>query len=169
MRLKFPQGVDVVCFADDASIIATRHTTWLLEKAMSDWLEMVAQWMRSHGLTISNSKSAAVMLTNKRGYVKPIFRICNTTIDLKESIRYLGVELSSVLGFRKHIDETSNKVMRTASALSRLMPIAQQENTADHGCALAVVICCAHMAQLTDLRVTRGTGRHWRLLRGKWP
>jgi len=43
MRLKYPQGVDIVCFADDAAIIATGHTTWLLEKAMNDSLQMVAQ------------------------------------------------------------------------------------------------------------------------------
>jgi len=83
---------------------------------------MVADWMLYQGLTISNSKPAAIMLTTKRVYVKPVFRIDNVVIELKDSIRYLGIELSSVLGFRKHIEEASNKATRTASALSRLMP-----------------------------------------------
>uniref|UniRef100_A0A2S2P6S8 Retrovirus-related Pol polyprotein from type-1 retrotransposable element R1 2 n=1 Tax=Schizaphis graminum TaxID=13262 RepID=A0A2S2P6S8_SCHGA len=122
MRLEFPDGVHIVCFADDAAIIATGHTTWLLERAMNDSLDMVAQWMRNQGLTISSSKSAAVMLTTKRGYEMPSFRISNTVIEMKSSVRYLGIELCSVLGFRKHVEEASNKAMKTASALSRLMP-----------------------------------------------
>lgn len=122
MRLDFPQGVHIVCFADDAAIVATGHTTRLLENAMNDSLSMVADWMDSHGLIISSTKSAAVMLTTKRGYVKPTFLYKGVQIELREHTRYLGLELSLVLGFRKHIETASEKATKTASALSRLMP-----------------------------------------------
>lgn len=62
------------------------------------------------------------MLTTKRGYEKPSFKIDNDEITLAEDIRYLGVQLSKVLGFRKHIQTASEKGMRTASRLCRLMP-----------------------------------------------
>ncbi|KAL4125997.1 hypothetical protein QTP88_010229 [Uroleucon formosanum] len=122
MRLEFPQGVHIICFADDIAIVATGHTTWLLETATSNALDMVAGWMDGHGLTISSEKSSAIMLTTKRGYTKPMFTFKGVQIELREHVRYLGVELSSVLGFRKHIETTSEKATKTAAALSRLMP-----------------------------------------------
>lgn len=122
MRLNFPEGVHIVCFADDAAIIATGKSTQLLEQSMNDSLEMVAEWMDAHGLTISSSKSSAVMLTTKRGYVRPEFVLRGVRIELKDSLRYLGIELSSTLGFKKHIEVVSNKATRTASAIARLMP-----------------------------------------------
>lgn len=84
-------------------------------------MNMVADWMDSHGLIISSSKSTAVMLTTKRGYVRPTFKYKDVHIELCEHIRYLGVELSSVLGFRKHVGTVSEKPMKTVAALSRLM------------------------------------------------
>jgi len=122
MRLEYPEGVKIICFADDAALVATGKTTCLLERAMNDSLEMVAAWMAKHGLTLSSSKSTAVMLTTKRGYVKPTFRINGVEIALSDSVRYLGVQLSSVLGFGKHVETASDKAMNTVSALTRLMP-----------------------------------------------
>lgn len=43
-------------------------------------------------------------------------------IDNKEQIRYLGVELSRVWGFRKHIEKAAAKASSTASNLARIMP-----------------------------------------------
>lgn len=122
MRLEYPDGVHIVCFADDAAIVATGYTTMLLERAMNDSLQMVDDWMAVQGLTLSNSKSTAVMLTTKRGYVKPVFHINGAEIELSDNVRYLGVQLSSVLGFRKHVEVVSEKAAKTTSALSRLMP-----------------------------------------------
>jgi len=65
MRLDYSDGVSIVCFADDAAVIATGHTTWLLEKAMNDTLQLVAAWMRRQGLTLCSSKTEAIMLTTK--------------------------------------------------------------------------------------------------------
>jgi len=122
MRLELPEGVQIVCFADDAAVVATGHTTWLLEKAMNDSLQLVSTWMEKQGLLLSSSKSVAIMLTTKRGYEKPTFKIGDTVIELSDDVRYLGMQLSSVLGYRKHIEVASDKGTRTAAALSRLMP-----------------------------------------------
>lgn len=61
------------------------------------------------------------MLTTKRGYRKPSFKIDKTEIRLADNIRYLVVQLSSVLGFKKHIEVASYKAMRSSSALGRIM------------------------------------------------
>uniref|UniRef100_A0A2S2NJ82 Retrovirus-related Pol polyprotein from type-1 retrotransposable element R1 n=1 Tax=Schizaphis graminum TaxID=13262 RepID=A0A2S2NJ82_SCHGA len=122
MRLELPDGVNIVCFADDAAVVATGYTTRLLEEAMNDSLQIVSTWMKKQGLSLSSSKSVAIMLTTKRGYEKPSFQIGEDEITLAKDIRYLGVQLSSVLGFRKHIQTVSEKSMGTATRLCRLMP-----------------------------------------------
>lgn len=118
MYLDFLHGVHIVCFKDDITIITTGETAGFLEKAMNDSLNMVAGWMDAHGLTITNSKSAALIFTTKSGFVKPTFEFNG---NQKDKIRYIGVQLSSILGF-KHIKVASDKSARTASALAWLMP-----------------------------------------------
>lgn len=46
IQLDYPDGVNIVCFADDVAVIITRNTTWLLEMAMNDTLQIVAAWMK---------------------------------------------------------------------------------------------------------------------------
>ncbi|CAI6364241.1 unnamed protein product [Macrosiphum euphorbiae] len=52
----------------------------------------------------------------------PEFSIAGNRIEIKESIKYLGVELHRVLGFKAHIKTAAAKANSTASALARLMP-----------------------------------------------
>jgi len=159
MRIAFPPEVEIVCFAydDDAAIIATGKTTGLLEEAMNDALEMVEQWIQAQGLTISSNKSAAIMLTTKRGYAKSRFIMSGVEIKLKESIDSdLGVELCSVLGFRKHIEVVSNKAAKTASVLARLMPNVggpspEKRRLLTTVVNFSIVVCSAHLARSAHL------------------
>jgi hypothetical protein len=93
-----------------------------LETATNDALNRVAEWMTSAGLALSIRKSEAVILTTKKGYSMPKFSITGTRIEIKESIRYLGVELHRVLGYKEHVETAAAKAHTTASALARLMP-----------------------------------------------
>lgn len=43
------------------------------------------------------------------------------TLELKGHMRYLGVKLSSILGFKEHILMARMKALKTTVALSRLM------------------------------------------------
>lgn len=115
-------STELVAFADDVAVVSTGHTTWLLETATNEALNRVAEWMTSAGLALSIRKSEAVILTKKRGYRMPEFSIAGTRIEIKESIRYLGVELHRVLGYKAHVETAAAKAQTTASALARLMP-----------------------------------------------
>jgi len=78
--------------------------------------------MSRNGLTISVNKTVAIMMTTKRKYRHSQFVLQDDTLELKGQMRYLGVELSSTLGFKEHIQIALNKALRTTVALSRLMP-----------------------------------------------
>jgi len=121
MLLNYSQVVHTICFADEATLIATGRNTWLQIKVMNDLLDMVAKFISEQGLTISSGKSTMVLLTMKKNYYNPSFIINGSEIVLRDSIWDLGVKLSSILDFRKHIETASSKAAKTTTALARLM------------------------------------------------
>lgn len=112
----------MVAFADDVAVVVTGHNTGILEEVANGALEVIAQWMGEFGLTLSAGKSEAVVLTSKRGYANPVFSIRGSAIRVEESIRYLGVRLHRVLGFKAHLQASAARAQSTAVALSRLLP-----------------------------------------------
>jgi len=112
----------LVAFADDVAVVVTGHTSHILETVCNKALDIVSEWMRRAGLSLSVGKTEAVILTTKRGYEIPQLRIQGVDVTIKESITYLGVELHRVLGFGTHIKTASAKAQATASALSRILP-----------------------------------------------
>lgn len=115
-------STNMVAFADDVAIITTGRTTQLLEEVTNRALEKVAQWMEDNGLELSAKKTEAIILTSKRAYQLPSFTIKDFRIQPQEQLRYLGVELHRVLGFKKHLEMAAAKAQSTATKLSRLMP-----------------------------------------------
>jgi len=117
-----PFSCTLVAFADDVAVVTTGQTAQILEEATNEALDAVCKWLEGRGLTLSKSKSEAVILTTKRGYEKPKLQIDGIPIKVKDQIRYLGVEISQIRGFKKHIEKASLKATSTASSLARLMP-----------------------------------------------
>lgn len=78
--------------------------------------------MARAGLTLSVGKTEAVILTTKRGYDMPDLKIIGERVAAKDQIKYLGLELHRVLGFRADLEAAARKAQTTAVALSKLMP-----------------------------------------------
>jgi len=69
--------------------------------------------MTKAGLTLSVGKTEAVILTRKRGYSLPELMIKGTRIEIKDKIKYLGLELHRVFSFKKHVEMAAAKVQTT--------------------------------------------------------
>lgn len=111
----------LVAFADDVAVVATGRTALQLEVATNRAQATVVDWMQSNGLELSAHKTETIVLTNKRAYQKPTFVIDNFQIQPREQMRYLGVQLHQVLGFKKHIETAAAKAQTTALSLSRIL------------------------------------------------
>ncbi|XP_022176428.1 uncharacterized protein LOC111038423 [Myzus persicae] len=57
-----------------------------------------------------------------RGYDMPDPQILGERVAIKDQIKYLGLELNRVLGFRAHLEAAEKKAQTTAVVLSRFMP-----------------------------------------------
>jgi len=64
-------------------------------------------------LSLSVEKTEAIILTIKRGYAMPEFKIRDSSIHIKDQIKYLGVELHRVLGFRAHLGTAASRAQST--------------------------------------------------------
>lgn len=109
-------------FVDDVVLIATGHTTQLLEETVNRALEAVASWMEENGLILVAHKTDAVILKTKREYDTPRFMMNRTMVVPKKQLKYFSMDLSRKLGFRNHVKRTAEKAGATADALSRIMP-----------------------------------------------
>lgn len=63
--MRLPDGVAMVGFADDVTLVTVRHTTEGLQLPTNEALRLVEGWMNNNGLELAHSKTEAVILTRK--------------------------------------------------------------------------------------------------------
>ncbi|KAL4131831.1 hypothetical protein QTP88_009080 [Uroleucon formosanum] len=85
-------------------------------------LAKASAWMKQNGLKLAPTKTEAVVLTRKNKYDNPELLVEGHIIPIKQSMRYLGVEIDTRLSFTKHIQQASRKATDSATAIARLMP-----------------------------------------------
>lgn len=122
LKLVVPDGTRLIAFADDLAVVATAHTTELLEDLVNPVLALIDDWMTKNGLSLAPNKSESVLLTKRRSIRDPEFYISGTLVPVKRSIRYLGVHLDTRLSFVEHTTLAAAGAKKAATALGRLMP-----------------------------------------------
>ena len=68
-------GITAIGFADDLVILITGIDPLTLANKIQQAVNKMKGWLTKYGLTISPSKSAALMFTKKRKYVKHPIKI----------------------------------------------------------------------------------------------
>ena len=81
---------------------------WCVQQA----LNKAQPWLTKYGLSISPSKSAAVMFTNKKKWTKHPIKIGGEPIPFKKEVKYLGVILDSKLSGTSHVKHKIGKAKR---------------------------------------------------------
>jgi len=122
LEVEMPAGVQVFAFADDIAVIGTARTGEQAGAVLNPALEKVARWMGENGLELAPQKTEAVILTRKKRYEVPQLTVEGHAVDIKNSIRYLGVELDTRLSFTAHVATASKKAVEAARAVARLFP-----------------------------------------------
>lgn len=115
-------SASLIAFADDVALIVTRRTTDILEERANEALDKISDWMKENDLRLAADKTECVMLTKKRGYREPVFKINNIRVEPKEKLKYLGIELSKKHGYGSHIKYAAVKAGKTAGASERILP-----------------------------------------------
>jgi hypothetical protein len=77
-------SASLIAFPDDVALIVTGQTTEISEERTNEALEKVSAWMKENDLRLAAEKTECVVLTKKRDYRKPVFKINNIRVELKE-------------------------------------------------------------------------------------
>ena len=122
LRIKLPEGVILVGYADDVAAAVTGDSTEEIEWKLNETLHLVSAWMKDHGLKLAQEKSEAVLITRRRVFEYPKLELDGYTIEFKDSIRYLGVWIDKGWKFKNHIQKAATKAGNVGTSLQRLMP-----------------------------------------------
>ena len=121
LRLRFPQGVDIVGFADDIVLTVTRGSTEEVGYNASLAIKMVEDWMKRHMLELAHHKTEVVMISNRKSAQSVSVQAGSATIESRRELKYLGVILDDRLSFTTHVDYACKKASGAIAALTRMM------------------------------------------------
>lgn len=122
LNQRLPADSTVIGFADDVVIVVTARDTSTLEVLTSEALRRVRNWMSQNGLDLALHKIEAVLITDRRKFDPPVIKLDDQKVSLRDSLRYLGVQLDRGLKFKEQVANAAEKAATTAVALARLMP-----------------------------------------------
>jgi hypothetical protein len=123
LRVSMPDAVEVVAFADDTLVMVTAKETREVAILANEALRRIGKWLKSAKLTVSAAKSQAVLFTRRHQgcYERPRIFLANDEIEIKGTMKYLGVLLDRGLTWREHFDYVKDKCLRVSNALVRMM------------------------------------------------
>ena len=107
-------------FADDLiSLVEGGSDTDVTWKRTQKTIATIENWCKTKGLNISALKTKIVMFTwNQKWSLRPI-KVGGTTIELSNSVRFLGVTLDHKLYFNEHILNITKKATATLMQCKR--------------------------------------------------
>lgn len=114
LRLEVPSSGKIIVFADDIAVVASAHNSELLEQIVNPTIEKVERWIEEHEHQFAPKKTEAVIITKKHLYGQPAIIVGGIQVEIKNSMKYLGVHLDTRLTFGQHVQTTSFSAKKTA-------------------------------------------------------
>lgn len=135
--LPVPRGCKTATFADDTGITASGKN-YELEKivdTLTEGCKEVTDYFTDWKVKVNASKTEAILFTKspKMLRLRQDYKIgfCNTELEWKNEVKYLGMILDSKLLMRKNIDYNITKAKKAMSTLycllKRFSPVQKQE------------------------------------------
>lgn len=121
IRLPFPEGVELVAYADDIAVVVVGKTADEVMAKGDAAIRMVVRYLESINLHIAPEKTEAIVLAGRRQLPRITFQVQGHTVTPQKKVKYLGVWLDSSRRFLPHVAEACDKAVRMGNQLSRLM------------------------------------------------
>lgn len=122
LRLRLEEGCRIICYADDTLVVSTSNRVFGAVVSANIQIARVVRHISELGLTVSESKTEAVLFSKKRLNNMPSVRVGTSNIFTGESMKYLGVKIDRLWDFRDHFKYVESKLHKVSRALNRLMP-----------------------------------------------
>ena len=119
-----PEGIDstVRLFADD-TIIYTALKPKSNSITLQQDLDKLAQWGKDWNMQFHPDKCQVIPLTRQRKIEQNKYTLNGHTLEITDTAKYLGINITSDLSWNKHVDTISSKANRTLGFLRRNIKI----------------------------------------------
>lgn len=124
LRTALPDGVDVICYADDTLVTARGQTYRQAAILATAGVAQVVGRIRRLGLEVALHKSEALCFHGPRNKPPRDSNIVvgGVRIGVESTMKYLGLVLDSRWNFGPHFEQLVPKLMSVAAALARVLP-----------------------------------------------
>lgn len=122
MKIDVPDGVRMICYADDLAVVVTSNTKEDLMNKTNESLHDIHLWMRRNALQVAAEKTTAVLLNRFGGIGGVVFEMGNARILPSPRVDYLGITIDQRLRFSAHVKRVTDKACRTARVLGLVLP-----------------------------------------------
>ena len=113
-----PQLVKTLLYADDVEADVTASTNAEAEAILNPYLDDISNWAREWRFDFSVEKSAVVVFTRDAARHPPQLYIMGNRIQLRESVKFLGLIFDRKLQWKEHVNNVVVKCMRANNALA---------------------------------------------------
>ncbi len=101
--------VKALGYADDILLYVTGKDMIVMEEFLQEAMDKVLEWGNLNGLSFNPKKTQMVLFTSKRKLQSPKIGMGDLALELKDSFKYLGVEIHKKLSWTKHVTDRVNK------------------------------------------------------------
>ena len=117
-----PQGINIVSYADDCTVLTSGPHIDKLCQAANGYLKTLKDWFTSRNLQLSATKSSATLFTSwsAEANVDLDVSIDGARIPTVKNPKVLGVTFDPMLSFAKHVELTKSKVKSRNNVLKSL-------------------------------------------------
>ena len=116
-------------YADDITLFSTYDTFKnsdddsmdVIQRNINSELILILAWLKSNKLLINTSKTKMTVFHTPQRIVKyPPITINDTTVEVVDDFKFLGIMLNKHLKWTTHTDMIANKISKYIGVLSRL-------------------------------------------------
>lgn len=122
LSTELPPRTSIIGFADDTLVLARGKISLEAGAQVNDALQIIATKIRGLGLSLAVNKTEAILFCRQYSMPTPNVVLNGEAIEVKKSIKYLGIAVDKDLMYREHIHTTAKKGQCIKTSLSRLMP-----------------------------------------------
>ena len=122
LGVTLPEGAEVIGYADDLVVLVPAVTPQAASSKAEEAVQAVVEWLSRHRLTIAPEKTEMTLISSMKRSPAVSINVGGVVVPSQRSIRYLGVWLHDHLSWLPHVQQAAAKAMKTAEAVTRLMP-----------------------------------------------
>lgn len=103
----------IALYADDTAIFATAKYIHLVVRNLKTHMQQLTDWYDKWKIKLNTNKTQIINISRKRDRPATPFTINNSEIEWRNDVKYLGITIDHKLTWKKHIERTRNKALKT--------------------------------------------------------